>query len=668
MLGLTLYSGPGLSQNHPGVIISYSFWKREFDGRPDVIGRQLLILGQAFTIDGITTPDFRGTEKILPVDLWTTVEDWRQLQPRYRDSIDQRDARNGGIWARLRPGVTRAQAAAEIERAGLELSRQWPATNRYVTARIYDELANRRRGDRNVVAIGVLLLGIVLAVACANVTGILLARAEERRHETAVRQALGASRARLIREWMIESAVLSTFGAALGLAGAWVMLNRLPNLLPEMVIPFHFEFALGPRVWLYAASLVLFSTLSFGLVPAWRGSRPDLLSGLRRDAAVSVLTVRVPIRSLLIVLQVAAAEVLLFTAGLALNTLSFVRRLDPGFDPQRPVAMATLVSMTEDGKIRPFDCDALCDRLARIGGVRRAAYGGMVPLSGTVGPSLQLEMPGQEPREIRGGSTGPAFLSTLGVPILSGRDLQRADRHAILVNATLARQLDPAGNAVGRQVRLDGALVQIVGVFQDVAVNSIHDRPQPRALSLAPAHSGSEVFALEVTGNPNAYVAALRKELIAAQPGSVVTASKTLWQHYQDSLFAERTATQAFYGLGLIALLLTISGLHGITAALFARRSKEFAIRLALGAEPLRIMRTVLASGLKLAATGLLLGLAIAFPVALAIASKLPGFAPWSAPALWLSSAIVLVAAIAAAAHPARRVLGIQPGDIIRAE
>jgi hypothetical protein len=264
---------------------------------------------------------------------------------------------------------------------------------------------------------------------------------------------------------------------------------------------------------------------------------------------------------------------------------------------------------------------------------------------------------------------GPAFLTTLGVPILSGRDLVAADQHAVLVNATLARQLDPAGKAVGQEIRLDGAVRQIVGVFQDTAWSSAYDPPRPRAVALMPARTGGDAtFVVEVAGNPGAYVAALRDALAAAQPGSTIASSKTLWQHYQDSLFVERTATQLFYGLGLLALLLTITGLHGITAALFARRSKEFAIRLALGAAPRQIMGAVLASGLKLAAWGLALGLAIAFPGALIVASQMHGFSPWSVSALGLSCAIVIVAALAAAAQPARRVLRIQPGDIVRSE
>jgi len=264
---------------------------------------------------------------------------------------------------------------------------------------------------------------------------------------------------------------------------------------------------------------------------------------------------------------------------------------------------------------------------------------------------------------------GPAFFSTLGVPILFGRDLQASDRQAVLVNATLARQLDPAGSVVGREIRLDGAIRQIVGVFHDSASSSVRDPVRPRAISLEPSRSAGDItFAIEVAGHPGSYVALLSSELVAAQPGSTVLNSKTLRQHYEDSFFAERAATKAFYGLGLLSLLLTATGLYGISTALFARRSKEFAIRLALGAAPHQIMGLVLRGALVLTVGGLVLGLAIAIPVALVVASRLPGFSAWSVTALGLSSAIVVVAAMAAAAQPVHRVLRIQPSDVLRSE
>ena len=577
VLGVPMQWGPGFLKNRPSVVVSHSFWMREMEGRRDVIGRTLLVNGLAMSIDGIAASEFRGMNQVLAPDLWIPTETLAQLQPGMRAEIERRDVRGGILWGRLRPGVPLAQAASEVDSICRELAQKWPATNGHLSGHTYAALTRRANVGVDLTTIGVLLLGILLAVACANVAGILLARAEERRHETAIRQAMGASRARLVREWMVESAALSSVAAALGLAGARVLMKLLPGLLPSTLVPVHFEFSSGPRVWLYAASLIFVSAISFGLVPAWRGSRPDLLSGLRRDSAVSILRVRVPIRSLLIVMQVAAAELLLFSAGVVLDAASAVRRLDPGFDPQRPVAMAVSVATGEDGSMRQVDCEAVCARLARIGGVRRVAYGRSVPLSGTGGgATLRLEAPGEEPRDIAGGSAGPAFLSTLGVRMLSGRDLQATDSHAVVVNATLARQLDPAGNAVGREIRLNGAARQIVGVFGDVAWNSIYDSPQPRALALTPARSGADItFAIEVAGNPGPYVAQLRQELIAAQPGATVASSKTLKQHYQDSLFLERTATQVFYGLGLLALLLTIAGLHGITSALFARRIRH---------------------------------------------------------------------------------------------
>ena len=666
VLGVPMQLGPGFLKNTRSLVIGHDFWMREFAGRRDIVGQTLLVNGQSFTVGGVAAAEFRGTNQFMAPDLWIPVEAFGD--PVLTAMAARRDVREETVWGRLRPGVSVAQGATEVDRVCAELARQWPATNRYLTGFTNPRFDQGFKGV-TLTTIGVLLLGILLAVACANVTGILLARAEERRNETAIRQALGASRARLVREWMVESAMLSTSAAALGLVGARVLMKLLPGLLPAMVIPLHFEFSFGPRVWLYAASLVFFSALTFGLVPAWRGSRPDLLSGLRRDSAVSVLRFRIPVRSLLVVGQVAAAEVLLFGAGLVLDSVSAVRRVDAGFDPRRPVALADVLTMGDDGTPRQMDCEAVRDRLARMARVRRVSYGRSVPLSGMAGPTLRLEAPGQEPRGVLGGSAGPAFLSMLGVRILSGRDLEAGDRHAVLVNATLARQLDPAGNAVGREIRLDGAVRQIVGVVQDAKWNTVYDPPQARVIALTPARSGAEMtFAIEVDGNPGAYVAALRSQLLAAQPGSTVASAQTLWQHYQDSLFLERMATQVFYGLGLLALLLTVAGLHGITAALFARRSKEFAIRLALGAAPGRIVRTVLGSGLKLAAAGLAVGLAAGLSVALYVASRVHAFSPWSVPALGLSSAIVMLAAIAAAAQPARRVLRIQPGDIVRSE
>lgn len=669
VLGVPVPLGPGFLKNRASLIISHNFWMREFEGRPDVIGQTFQVDGFTFIIGGVAAPEFRGTDRFLAPDLWIPIENWMQVLPAFRSECQRRDIRAGTFWARLRPGVSQAQAAAEVEIVSQGLAVEWPATNQYLRGSLRAPLAGRQKDGITFTSITVILLGILLAVACANVTGVLLARAEERRHETAVRQALGASRGRLMREWMVESVVLSSLAAALGLAGAKVLMNLLPRLLPSMVIPIHFEFSFGLRVWLYAVSLVVASALTFGLVPAWRGSRPDLLSGLRRDSAVSIVRVRIPVRSLLIVMQVAAAEILLFSAGMVLDMVSTASKLDSGFDPHRPVALAVLVGTNEDGSPREVDCEAVRARLAHIGGVRRVAYGRSVPLSGQERPTVKLDVPGQESHEVAGGSAGPGFLSMIGVRILSGRDLQATDQRAVLASETLARQLDPAGNAVGREIRLDGAIRQIVGVVQDTKLNSIYDPPRPRVFALTPARSGGDItFAAEVEGNPRAYVGILRSELAAAQPGSTILSSKTLWQHYQDSLFLERTAVKLFYGLGLLALLLTITGLHGITSALFARRSKEFAIRLALGAAPRQIMGSVLASSLKLAVCGLALGLSAAVPCGLLIASQVHGFSTWTVPAVGLSSAIVMAAAMAAAAQPASRALRIQPGEIVRAE
>jgi hypothetical protein len=307
-------------------------------------------------------------------------------------------------------------------------------------------------------------------------------------------------------------------------------------------------------------------------------------------------------------------------------------------------------------------------RLSSIGGVRRVTYGQSVPFSLQGGPAVRLEVPGRETREVTGGSVGPNFLSTLGVRILAGRDLLPSDRQHVLVNASAARLLDPGSDVVGRMIRVDGRPVEVVGVFEDFGWSWHRDPVTPRVMALAPSRSMEVTFALDVAGDPKAHLARIRQELAAAEPGTTGSTLRTLRQHYEVSLFFERTATQLLYSVGLLALLLTAAGLHGIAAALFARRAKEFALRIALGASSAQVVGLVLRGSLVLAAAGAGLGLTIAMPLAQIASSKLEGISPWSLPAAGISSAIVAAVAVLAAAVPARRALRLQPSEILRAE
>ena len=314
--------------------------------------------------------------------------------------------RLGTVWERLKPGVSQAQADAEVDVVARQIARTGSPDDRFLTGHTRASLTEQAQTGIQLTRIGVSIPGHPFGGGVRQCGGrSAFDEPRQRRHETAIRQALGASRARLIREWMVESVVLSSLAAALGIAGASALMNALPGLVPTALIPIplHFDFSFGFRVWIYAASLVIVSALFFGLVPAWRGSRPDLLGGLRRDSAVSILRVRIPIRSLLIVMQVAAAEALLFSAGLALDAVSTVGRIDVGFDPHRPIALATLLPTAEDGSLRQFDCEAIREKLAESPGVRHVAYGRSVPLSLGNGPNLKMEIPGQEPRDIFGG-------------------------------------------------------------------------------------------------------------------------------------------------------------------------------------------------------------------------------------------------------------------------
>lgn len=668
-LGIPVRSAPGFPKDRRSVIISHSLWTREFQSRSDIAGQTLRLNGQEFLIAGVAPAAFRGADSHIQDDVWIPMETWFALQPNSRDNFGRRQDRGGALWARLREGVPEQTAIAEVQAAGAAIARNGPPETRFLQGHSYAVLKERARGGRNVATMGVLLLGILIAVACANVTGILLARAEERRRETALRQALGASRLRLIREWMIESIVLAFAGAAIGIAGARVLIDAAPGLLPAMPIPLVISVTFSSRVWVYAVTMMSLAALSFGLIPAWRGSRPGLLSALRGDDAVTLLRVRVPIRSLLIIGQVAAAELLLFGAGLLLDHLWRLQKVDAGMDPNRPVILAMVLPSGENGAPTPMNRDGISERLSRLAGVARVSYGKSIPLSGMMGAKVRMERIGAPPMEIYEGSVGPEFCSMLGVSMLAGRDLQASDRHAVLVNPALARIIDPTGRAVGAQFRVDGVAWQVAGIYRENEIGLLAAPARPRYLRLESAISSSETnFAVEFHSDPSGQFQMVREELEKAHPGIFVATMKTLKQHHESSMFAERGATKTFYGLGLAALILTGTGLHGITAALFLRRSKEFAIRMALGASPRELTALMLSGGSRLAVTGAAIGLAIALPLGMLAGSRLQGFTPWSAPAVLGSTAIVTAVALLASARPALMVWRIRPADVLRSE
>lgn len=663
LLGVPL-EGPGFSAGgRPGVVISHRFWEQELGHRPNSIGQEISVDGTLLPVLGIAEPGFNGIGEVISIDLWIPARVWRASEPNQSAWSDQHD---GIVLGRLRNGVSKGHAIAEVESVGRAIALQSFGSSTPLIGYTYRAIENQENKNAKLAGLAFLVLALFLAIACGNAVGILLAEAEESRQETAIRQALGASRARLILDWILASLVISVVAEVAGAIGAVLLVRLATTQLPRTMFPINAQLSFGYRVWVYAFLLLCFSVLTSSLIPAIRGTRRDLLTGLQRGRFISVIRVRVPVRTMLIVAQVAGAELLLFAAAIALPALWNLEKVSPGFNPSRPVVVVTMTGQNRGDTVHR---DQLRDFLARTPGVRQVAYGASVPLSAQMGRTVVAEDSGRTLGRIQENLMSPGFLSVLGIPFVAGQDLQRQKPLSVVVNEALAKQIDPSMDVLGRKIRINGQARQICGIAKDVHWNSIYEPDSPRIMSLFRANSvGDTAFAVLVNGSAGSYVPLLQRRIEHEEPQYAMLSIETLHQIYRESFYPERALTKSLILLGMIALLLAVTGLYGILASVFAQRAREFAIRVALGAQPWAIIQGVLRSSLVPTVAGLVFGgtIGLVGAVLLAHNTSAISISPFSAVAL--SSVVVIAASVGASIHPITCVLRINPVEIIRAE
>lgn len=663
LLGIPL-EGPGFSADgRPGVVISHRFWEQELGHRPNPIGQEISVDGMLLPVLGIAEPGFNGIGEVISIDLWIPARAWRASAPNQPAWNDQHD---GIVIGRLRSGVSKGHAIAEVESVGRAIALQSFGSGTPLLGYSYRSIENQENKNTKLAVLALFILVLFLAIACGNVMGILLAEAEESRQETAIRQALGASRARLILDWILASLVISAAAEAMGGIGAVLLVRLATTQLPRTMFPINAQLSFGYRVWVYAFLLLCFSVLTSSLIPAVRGSRRDLLTGLQRGRFISVIRVRVPVRTMLIVAQVAGAEILLFAGAIALPSLWNLEKVSPGFNPSRPVVVVTITGQNRGDTVHR---DQVRDFLASTPGVSQVAYGTSVPLSGQVGRTVAAGASGRMLGRIQESLMSPGFLSVLGIPLIAGQDLQRQNPLCVVVNEVLAKQIDPSMGVLGRKIRVNGQARQICGIAKDAHWNSLYEPDSPRIMSLFQANSvGDTAFAVQVNGSAGSYVPLLQRRIEQEEPQYAILSIETLHQAYEESFYPERTLTKSFILLGMIALLLAVTGLYGILASVFAQRSREFAIRVALGARPWAIIQGVLRSSLVPTVAGLVFGgtIGLVGAVLLAHNTSAISISPFSAVAL--SSVVVIAASVGASIHPITCVLRINPVEIIRAE
>ena len=672
----------------PFVVFSHRFWSRHFNADPSIVGRTVDINGTPFTVIGIGPEGFQGTT-VLADDLWVPMNMIAAVNL-------SRDAgilgRRASVWlvmgGRLKPGVTLGQAQAELDAIGRALEKEYPTDNRGKGLRVatLSPIPGNSAPVTAFLSVLTAIVGLVLAIACANVAGVLLARATARQREIAVRLAIGAARSRLIRQLLIEAIVLFAVGAAAALAVARVMTTLLVSLLPTLPLQVDVSLPLDTRAVAFTGALSCLAALLSGLAPAFHASRADVLTGLKAEVAGSPSRQR--LRSAFVIGQVAFSLVLVVGAGLFVRALQRASAIDPGFDV-RGVELAavdlSLGAYTEATGTR-FGRE-LTDRVRSMPGVQSATLARLVPLGGSRFGLGGLRVPGQTPphgeRYLSAdwNIVEPGYFATMRTALVGGRDFSPADRAdapwVAIINETAARQFFPGQDPIGRMMLEETGprgsanaetAVTVVGIARNSKNQSLGEPQRPFVYVPFQQQYSPRMTIVARSTNGQRLAGELRQLLASMDRKLPLVGSQTLEDYTSVGLLPQRIAASVSGSLGIVGLLLAAIGVYGVTAYMVSSRTREIGIRIALGAQPRDVLRMVIRHGLGLTVAGAAVGLLLAAPAGQLIVSLLMGVPPIDG--VTFAGAAVLFAAIGVAACyvPARRALRINAIEALRYE
>jgi len=669
-------------KSHPVVVLSYNCWQKRFASDPSIVGRTVSMNNVAFTVVGVAAKGFIGTEVAYAPEMWAPLMMGPVIEPG-STWLDQRDSNNLFVVGRLKPGVTKAQAQASLKTLTLEMGKEYPKENAGRDIELIPPglfIPDIRNSVFAFTAVLSAVGAMVLLLACVNLANLLLARATERRKEIAIRLAVGASRARLVRQLMTESVMLSVLGGVFGvLVAAWInQLVRGVNL--PMDVALVFDLRIDWRVISFTLALSVVTGLVFSLIPALQSSKPELVPALKDESSMAGFR-RSRLRNSLVVAQISLSLVLLISAGLIVRSLQEAQRMRPGFNPENAVTLSFDVGLQgyDEAKGRAFQKQVLA-RIRALPGIESVALTDSIPLSLNYSdtsiylegqpPASSSELPIAIPT-----SVSPDYFRTMGIA-LRGRDFteqeDKLENRVAVVNETFARKFFPGQEAIGKRFNFTGPdkpFWEIIGVCGDGKYNSLGEEQKPALFrpQLRDYNTTVAVVARTHTDSRTA-LSAMQREMRELDPTLPLYSVKTLTEHMKIPLFPARMAAGALGSFGVLALVLAAVGIYGVMSYVVAGRTREIGLRMALGAQTGNVRRLILRQGMTLALIGSAIGLAIALVATRLLKSVLYGVNAVD-PITFVGVTFLLAAvALLACWIPARRASRVDPMIALRAE
>lgn len=670
---------------HPVAVVSHRLWRNTFNGVPDIVGRAITVNDFDYTIIGVAPENLRGSFPSTPTDIWVPVTMHEHVRP-LGVAMDRR----GWGWllasGRMRDGVTIEEARADLARVSTQLATDHPRMNANVTFVAHPAgmfAPNVGETIAMVIAFSSIVVGLMLILSCTNIAGVLLARALGRQHEMSVRQSLGATRGRLLRQMLTETTLLALLGAGLGLVVAmWTkQLIAMPLTASGLLDDFPIDVRLDWRVYLFALGLALVTGVALSVFTAARAGARSVAQTLVRAGAQSTGgRGRTRLQSTFVSAQIAISIVMLVAAGLLLRSLGQARTLDVGFD--------TDTMMVAEVNVRPLGLDApgglaflddLSEQLVALPGIEGATYAMSVPLSGASDTQLfQFDEAGPDGTPVQASipinGVGPGYFGVMGIPLLRGRDFEARDMlvnapPVAIINQTMAERYWPDADPLGERLSLGsgGPSLAIAGVVRDITYQSLGEEPKSfMYLPVAVGFGGQATMQVRTAGDASLLAKPVLNTLRSADPAIRVGSIETIGEFRLRELMPQKILGIVTIIFGLLALFLTAIGLYGTISCLVGRRTHEIGVRMALGASRSNVLRLIAGRGLKLTIIGGGLGLIAAFALTRFMESLLFGVSATD-PLTFVGVALALsVVTLLASLLPARKATRIDPMIALR--